>query len=1140
MAKKKREIDPEDLEAQKEFNKLKREHAKIVKDIRELNKIYAKELETGLGDQKEANRFDAERVELVKKLSAIQLELNMYNEEYASISEMVTDTISEEASFQRDIVSSMNGILHQAKDRFKIEDRMAASFKLQNSLVSEIVKISRDDLATKGQVVTFAQNALTIHKEIAQQEIEAAKATEDIAHAQIDTSNILDSIKAIKHEMNIIDEHRGELTDREYAKLADSYKIGLHQLETLKSQLESIEEAKNVGEEMGQKFESAFDKMGDVIHEMPGGDFIMKHLGFDKMKEQLSEKFTENMTSSFLEVGKSGGSMFKGLIGGVKGFGTALISGPQVAIFGIIAVVALLVSMFMELDGEVAQIGKDLAISHEEAGKVHEQAVGLANEMNLVSINSEAIVDTIKEMNEELPGVTQAFIAGNEHAIDMVKTASILKEQFGLSADQIGKLNTLSAITGKSVGDLTAEAGAMGEKTIGTKAAMEALADVSPEVAVAFKGSTKELTKAAIQAKALGTTLSDIQNIGDAMLDIESSLSKEMEARMLTGKNINLDRARELALNGDISGLQNELLNQMGSLSEFQGMNRLAQQSFAESMGMSVEQMTEMLGKAEELKHIGMSQDQLNKLMENSYEEQLKKVEELRAAGNEEGAAALERLAHEKESASVQERFGAAMGKLKDTVMKMVAPLVEWVNTLMSGEETTEGISGALGGVGSIMKVLGKILVSVVKPAFEFLIAPVKYLMGLIDGVIKMFTGDFKGGLETLGKSIMDFLLALPKKIITTITGLVDSIFGTNLTEGVEGFFNKISDAFGQIYAMAAPVFEFIWDIIKELGIIIWDSIVPVFQEVWGVISGVFDEIGSALGGLFGSGGEAESGVSSFGDTMKSIFGAIKPVIQVIGKVIAFALVGPMKLAIDAVKMINDLLGGNLMGIIKDFGSLLFDLVISPFEFLWDIVQSIITMFTDGFVAGLEQLGKSIIDNLMSPFEKVVGIAKKIPFIGGLFGGGDDEESEKQVVASEQTGKFVGTKTEDATATSQAGTAVEVDGAAEGGTVKSSGIAVVGEQGPELVALPRTATVANASVSEQVGAIASQMSQQPQGQMSTEKIDKMIALLEQLVSQTEGPVVFNVDGRVIKGIGRSQSLSKRATLGLDNTYGVTG
>ena len=61
--------------------------------------------------------------------------------------------------------------------------------------------------------------------------------------------------------------------------------------------------------------------------------------------------------------------------------------------------------------------------------------------------------------------------------------------------------------------------------------------------------------------------------MGSKLLDFESSITSELEAEMLIGRNLNLERARAAALAGDQVTLMEELNSQMGSLEDFQDMN---------------------------------------------------------------------------------------------------------------------------------------------------------------------------------------------------------------------------------------------------------------------------------------------------------------------------------------------------------------------------------------------------------------------------------------------------------------------------------------------------------------------------------------------------------------------------------------
>ena len=72
-----------------------------------------------------------------------------------------------------------------------------------------------------------------------------------------------------------------------------------------------------------------------------------------------------------------------------------------------------------------------------------------------------------------------------------------------------------------------------------------------------------------------------------------------MEAQVLTGKTLNYDRARALALQGDTVGAAKDLLGQVGGLEGFNKMNVVQQKALADSIGMSVTEMKKALGTGE-------------------------------------------------------------------------------------------------------------------------------------------------------------------------------------------------------------------------------------------------------------------------------------------------------------------------------------------------------------------------------------------------------------------------------------------------------------------------------------------------------------------------------------------------------------
>ena len=58
----------------------------------------------------------------------------------------------------------------------------------------------------------------------------------------------------------------------------------------------------------------------------------------------------------------------------------------------------------------------------------------------------------------------------------------------------------------------------------------------------------------------MGISIADMAKTAETLLDFESSIGAQFEFQALTGKEINLDLARNLAYQGDIAGATKEVL----------------------------------------------------------------------------------------------------------------------------------------------------------------------------------------------------------------------------------------------------------------------------------------------------------------------------------------------------------------------------------------------------------------------------------------------------------------------------------------------------------------------------------------------------------------------------------------------------
>ena len=176
----------------------------------------------------------------------------------------------------------------------------------------------------------------------------------------------------------------------------------------------------------------------------------------------------------------------------------------------------------------------------------------------------------------------------------------------GLSNDEATKLfgtfMQIGNLTSKQAENLiegTAQLAA--QKGVAPQAVLKDMAASSEEIAKFTKGTGENIAEAAIQARQMGISLQTTSQIAEGLLDFESSIAKEVEASVMIGKQLNFQRARQLALQGDMTGMMDDVLKQLGSEAEFNKLNVLQRKSLAQSLGVSVTQMNKLVSGAEKL-----------------------------------------------------------------------------------------------------------------------------------------------------------------------------------------------------------------------------------------------------------------------------------------------------------------------------------------------------------------------------------------------------------------------------------------------------------------------------------------------------------------------------------------------------------
>lgn len=192
----------------------------------------------------------------------------------------------------------------------------------------------------------------------------------------------------------------------------------------------------------------------------------------------------------------------------------------------------------------------------------------------------------------------------NEVGAQTALKTSVIGYKLGLAAKEttdlvnmfgnlVGKSSLVAADTLYAAQHLSVANGVM------PNAVMSDLAKSTQEFAMFSKNGGENMIRAAVQAAKLGVSVGDTAKMAEGLLDFENSINAEMEASAMLGKEVNFQRARELAFQGDIEGATKDMLRQVGGINEFNNMNLFQRKALAKAMGVEVDTLQQMLANQE-------------------------------------------------------------------------------------------------------------------------------------------------------------------------------------------------------------------------------------------------------------------------------------------------------------------------------------------------------------------------------------------------------------------------------------------------------------------------------------------------------------------------------------------------------------
>ena len=459
----------------------------------------------------------------------------------------------------------------------------------------------------------------------------------------------------------------GNDSEDQYKRLSDLSKDDLGKealkLTLLKEQKEAIEgvilsstDALNLSKKLDRGFFSIAHNISSTVPELG----------------KISQTFEEAAKSS-REAGN-----------GVKGMTAGFITMSDLAVDGYMALIA---KKAFESDVQVTNMAKSLGISKDQALGLRQSFAAYSRDTGDAFITTNKLVKAQGELSQEL-GVAGKYTG--KQTEDFTR----LTELIGLSASEAGKLARLSIINNKSIEDTAksiikgSAAAQRGNKiSIDQRTILKDVANLSEGILIKFQGNPEALGQAVVQARRLGTTLETIDKIGESLLNFESSIENELKAELITGRQINLEKARYASLTGNQLELTRAITDEVGNLNDFQSMNVIAQKSLADAFGLSRDELSKML----------LEQEKFNKLGDVSQMTLDNQLKALTAQGEPLDSALYKQIQQQ----SAQEKFNNAIEKLSSLLGDIVAgPLGKLI----------DGFSDLVKSAGGLYTIMGVLL----------------------------------------------------------------------------------------------------------------------------------------------------------------------------------------------------------------------------------------------------------------------------------------------------------------------------------------------------------------------------------------------------------------------------------------------
>ena len=524
-------------------------------------------------------------------------------------------------------------------------------------------------------------------------------------------TSISDQLQQVRKGETVFDQKKVE-------KLKAQQKLYISHLNTVKEQgslkgkaLEALEDEIRLANELDDTFKDILktnektNKQLGAIPQVAGGiDKAFQKLGLPNLgiKDAIDETYKLGQVAA-----RTGDDGFKPMSTLTSIIGSNL-RGMVTPANLIQAGIGLLVTALIQGDKATGDLAKGMNLSYSEANKLRGELTTIAATSGDVAVNTRGLQETLMNVGSQLGSNAKL------NSADLI-TYTKLREQAGYTNEELYGVQQLSLVNGKSLEKNTKEIlggakaySARNKLMLNEKQILKDVSSASASLKLTLGGSADKLAEAAAKARQFGVSLQQAESISSSLLNFESSIENELSAELLTGKDLNFERARGLALNGQTADAAAEIAKQVGTSANFAKMNVIQQEAIAKAAGLTKDELAKSLMDREALTKLSGKEGEDAQTRFNNLVKEVGLTEAKKRLGDE-------GLANQFAQQSIQERMAQSMEKfqeifvsLSEPILAIVSPFVDLLTNILPGimmilSPLIEGFKVISGWVGSFI-----------------------------------------------------------------------------------------------------------------------------------------------------------------------------------------------------------------------------------------------------------------------------------------------------------------------------------------------------------------------------------------------------------------------------------------------------